>query len=44
MAEESVYDEVVERLAERAKQRTVGNPFDGNSQMGPQVSSFLRLL
>ncbi|XP_046373569.2 aldehyde dehydrogenase, mitochondrial-like [Haliotis rufescens] len=34
--EEKVYDEFVERSVERAKNRTVGNPFD-NVEQGPQV-------
>jgi len=36
LVEESVYDEFVERAVERAKKRTVGNPFERNEQ-GPQV-------
>ncbi len=35
--EEKCYDEFVERSAERAKKRTVGNPFDKNTEQGPQV-------
>ena len=35
--EEKVYDEFVERSAERAKKRTVGNPFDASNEQGPQV-------
>jgi aldehyde dehydrogenase (NAD+) len=35
--EESIYDEFVERSVERAKKRVVGDPFDPNSQQGPQV-------
>lgn len=35
--EEKIYDEFVERSAERAKKRTVGNPFDLNTEQGPQV-------
>lgn len=35
--EEKIYDEFVERSAERAKKRTVGNPFDNNVEQGPQV-------
>ena len=31
-----MYDEFVERAVERAKKRTVGNPFEKNEQ-GPQV-------
>lgn len=37
MVEENVYDEFVERSAERAKKRTVGNPFDEANEQGPQV-------
>ena len=32
-----VYDEFVERSVERAKNRTVGDPFDMNNEQGPQV-------
>lgn len=35
--EERVYDEFVERSAERAKRRTVGNPFEENTEQGPQI-------
>ncbi|KAB7501434.1 Aldehyde dehydrogenase, mitochondrial [Armadillidium nasatum] len=35
--EEGVYDEFVERSVERAKKRIVGNPFDENTEQGPQV-------
>src|SRR5579884_3771243 len=35
--EEKVYDEFVERSVARAKKRTVGNPFDKNTEQGPQV-------
>jgi aldehyde dehydrogenase (NAD+) len=35
--EEKVYDEFVERSAERAKKRTVGNPLDRSTEQGPQV-------
>ncbi len=37
LVEEPVYDEFVERSAERAKRRTVGNPFDPTNEQGPQV-------
>lgn len=37
--EESIYDEFVERSVERAKARTVGDPFDSNTQQGPQVGA-----
>uniref|UniRef100_A0A1I8QDB6 Aldehyde dehydrogenase domain-containing protein n=1 Tax=Stomoxys calcitrans TaxID=35570 RepID=A0A1I8QDB6_STOCA len=36
--EDKIYDEFVERSAERAKKRTVGNPFDLNVEQGPQVN------
>ncbi|TRY67693.1 hypothetical protein TCAL_02765 [Tigriopus californicus] len=36
MVEEAIYDEFVERSVERAKKRTVGNPFQDVEQ-GPQV-------
>ena len=32
-----VYDEFVERSVERAKKRTIGDPFDMNNEQGPQV-------
>lgn len=35
--EDSVYDEFVERSVERAKVRTVGDPFDLKTEQGPQV-------
>jgi aldehyde dehydrogenase (NAD+) len=35
--QDQVYDEFVERSAERANKRTVGNPFDLNTEQGPQV-------
>lgn len=35
--EDKIYDEFVERSAERAKKRTVGNPFDLNTEQGPQI-------
>lgn len=35
--EDRIYDEFVERSAERAKKRTVGNPFDKNTEQGPQI-------
>lgn len=37
--EDSIYDEFVERSAERAKKRTVGNPFDLSTEQGPQIDS-----
>jgi len=35
--EENVYDEFVDKSVARAKKRTVGNPFDRNTEQGPQV-------
>ena len=35
--EESVHDQFVEKLVSRAKQRVLGNPFDTETQQGPQV-------
>jgi aldehyde dehydrogenase (NAD+) len=35
--EQKVYDEVVDRLAEKNKETTVGDPFDPNTKQGPQV-------
>src|SRR6266436_2012715 len=34
---EKCYDEFVDRSVARAKKRTVGNPFDKNTEQGPQV-------
>ena len=39
MVQEDVYDEFVERSMERAKARTVGNPWDPNNEQGPQVDA-----
>jgi len=36
--EESIYDRFVEASVERAKIRKVGDPFDVNTEQGPQVS------
>lgn len=35
--EDKIYDEFVELSAERAKRRTFGNPFDLNTEQGPQI-------
>ncbi|XP_010466859.1 PREDICTED: aldehyde dehydrogenase family 2 member C4 [Camelina sativa] len=35
--QEGIYDKVVEKLVEKAKNRTVGDPFDSTSEQGPQV-------
>jgi len=37
--EDEIYDEFVERSAVRALKRTVGDPFDSNTEQGPQVDS-----
>lgn len=35
--QEDIYDKFVEAAAERAKKRTVGNPFDLSVEQGPQI-------
>ena len=35
--EESVHDEFVERIVQRAQQRVLGNPFDTGTDQGPQI-------
>jgi len=35
--EGKIYDQFVERSVQRAKKRTVGDPFDANMEQGPQV-------
>ncbi len=37
--EEKIYDEFVERSAERAKRRRVGDPLDRQTEQGPQVDN-----
>jgi aldehyde dehydrogenase (NAD+) len=37
LVEDKVYDKMVERLGERAKQRKLGDPFDPGTEQGPQV-------
>jgi aldehyde dehydrogenase (NAD+) len=37
--EDKCYDEFVEKSVARAKRRTVGDPFDKNTEQGPQVDS-----
>lgn len=37
--QEDIYDEFLERSVERAKRRTVGNPFDLGTEQGPQVNT-----
>ena len=36
--EKKIHDEFVERLAEKAKQRKIGDPLDPKTEQGPQVS------
>lgn len=38
-AEEKCYDEVVARSVERAKRKVVGDPFDAQTDQGPQVDA-----
>lgn len=38
--EEQVYPEFVRRSVEYAKQRPVGDPFDVETEQGPQVTSY----
>ncbi|KAL9951252.1 hypothetical protein ACROYT_G043885 [Oculina patagonica] len=44
--EEPIYDEFIKKSVNRAKRRVVGNPFDLNTQQGPQVDKkqFERIL
>ncbi|MBV9302389.1 MAG: aldehyde dehydrogenase family protein [Acidobacteriaceae bacterium] len=37
--EDKIYDEFVARSTERAKRRTVGDPFDTKTEQGPQVDN-----
>lgn len=37
--EDKIYDEFVERSAERAKSRKFGNPFDLGTEQGPQIDA-----
>lgn len=37
--EGKIYDEFVDRSVERAKKRTLGDPFDKQIEQGPQVTS-----
>ena len=34
---ESIYDEFVKRAVKRAAEKAVGDPFDENTEQGPQV-------
>ena len=37
LVQEPVYDEMVEKLAERTKNRKLGDPFDASTEQGPQI-------
>jgi aldehyde dehydrogenase (NAD+) len=37
--EEKIYDQFVEKSGERARRRTVGDPFDPKTEQGPQVDA-----
>jgi aldehyde dehydrogenase (NAD+) len=37
--QDDIYDEFVERSAERAKKRTLGDPFDIKTEQGPQINT-----
>jgi aldehyde dehydrogenase (NAD+) len=37
--EEKIYDQFVEKSGERARKRTVGDPFDPKTEQGPQVDA-----
>ncbi len=39
---ESIYERFMTKLADKAKRIKIGNPFDGNTQMGPVISSASR--
>ena len=38
---EDIYDTFINKIVEKAKKRTVGDPFDMTSQSGPQVTVIL---
>lgn len=42
--QESIYDEFVEKSVKRAQNRVVGNPFDLNTEQGPQVRIHFQLI
>lgn len=42
--EDSIYDEFVERSAERAKKRTVGDPFDLTTEQGIYIPNFTLII
>ena len=37
---ESIYDEFVKKAVQRAQNRKVGDPFDDDTEQGPQVINF----
>ncbi len=37
LVQEPVYDKMVEKLAERSKNRKLGDPFDASTEQGPQI-------
>ncbi|XP_002736989.1 aldehyde dehydrogenase 1A1-like [Saccoglossus kowalevskii] len=37
--QEDIYDEFVKRSVERAKKRVIGDPYDENTESGPQIDS-----
>ena len=39
--QEDIYDEFVKRSVERAKARTVGDPFKHQNESGPQVQNYI---
>lgn len=42
--EESVYDEFVEKSVVMASKRKVGNPFNYDTEQGPQVSTVIYVI
>ena len=41
--QDAIYDQFVKKSVERAQSRTVGDPFDGKIQQGPQVWVYFNL-
>ncbi|WP_165219564.1 aldehyde dehydrogenase family protein [Aquisphaera insulae] len=37
LVQDKIYDEMVERLADKASRRTLGDPFDTKTEQGPQI-------
>lgn len=42
--EDKIYDKFVELSAARANKRVVGDPFDANTEQGPQVGPLLFII